>query len=140
MVISEEDYRTYPQRRAAFVNTARQVFIENELCLLGFPSDDPNFLQWAGWVRDRLGGGARRIYLVGALDLLPVERRLLEARGVAPIDLAPAVRAERADRRHATANSLFFAHLEAAWPAEPDEWDPTPYRNYPSLGRGNHET
>ncbi|MBN9070114.1 MAG: SIR2 family protein, partial [Rhizobiales bacterium] len=50
VVISEDDYRTYPQRRAAFVNTARQVFIENELCLLGFSGDDPNFLQWAGWV------------------------------------------------------------------------------------------
>ena len=45
VVISEEDYRTYPQRQAAFVNTARQVFIENELCLLGFSGDDPNFLQ-----------------------------------------------------------------------------------------------
>lgn len=139
VVISEEDYRTYPERRAAFVNTARQLFIENELCLLGFSGDDPNFLQWAGWVRDRLGGSARRIYLVGALDLPPVKRRLLEARGVAPIDLAPAVKGERADRRHAAAISLFLAHLKAARPAEPDDWKPAPYQDYPSLHTGDHE-
>lgn len=137
VIISEEDYRTYPQRRAAFVNTARQVFIENELCLLGFSGDDPNFLQWAGWVRDRLGGRARRIYLIGALDLPPVKRRLLEARGVAPIDLAPAVKGERADRRHATAISLFLAHLKAARPAEPDNWKPAPSESYRSLRGGD---
>jgi hypothetical protein len=135
IVISEEDYRTYPRRRAAFVNTARQVFIENELCLLGFSGDDPNFLQWAGWVRDRLGGSARRIYLVGALDLPPVKRRLLEARGVAPIDLAPAVRGERADRCHAAAISLFLAHLKATRPADPHDWKPASYNRHPrSLG------
>lgn len=139
VVISEEDYRTYPQLRAAFVNTARQVFIENELCLLGFSGDDPNFLQWAGWVRDRLGGSARRIYLVGALDLPPVKRRLLEARGVAPIDLAPVVKGERADQRHAAAISLFLAHLKAARPAEPDDWKPVSYSSYPPLGGNDHE-
>ncbi|MBN8915081.1 MAG: SIR2 family protein [Rhizobiales bacterium] len=139
VVISEEDYRTYPQRRAAFVNTARQVFIENELCLLGFSGDDPNFLQWAGWVRDRLSTAARRIYLVGALDLPPVKRRLLEARGVAPIDLAPAVESERADRRHAAAISMFLAHLKAARPAEPDDWKPASYAHYPSLRGGDHD-
>ncbi|WAC29243.1 SIR2 family NAD-dependent protein deacylase [Ancylobacter sp. SL191] len=134
IVISEEHYRTYPERHAAFVNTARQLFIENELCLLGFSGDDPNFLQWAGWVRDRLGGSARRIYLVGALDLPPVKRRLLEARGVAPIDLAPAVSGERDDRRHAVAISLFLAHLKDARPTEPDDWVPISSGNYPRLG------
>ena len=92
LVIAEEDYRTYPVRSAAFVNTARQVFLENELCLVGFSGDDPNFLQWSGWVRDHLGEGARRIYLVGSLCLSPAKRRLLESRNVAPIDFAPLTR------------------------------------------------
>ena len=35
-IAAQEDYRTYPERFAPFVNLARQVFIENELCLLGF--------------------------------------------------------------------------------------------------------
>lgn len=137
VVISEEDYRAYPQRRAAFLNTVRQVFIENELCLLGFSGDDPNFLQWAGWVRDRLSSRARRIYLVGVLDLPPVKRRLLEARGIAPIDLAPAVKGERVDRRHAAAISLFLAHLKSARPSEPDDWKPASDQNYPSLHEGD---
>ncbi|NEU99187.1 hypothetical protein FNJ47_26005 [Bradyrhizobium sp. UFLA 03-164] len=50
LIFAEEDYRMYPVKHAAFVNLARQVFIENELCLVGFSGDDPNFLQWAGWV------------------------------------------------------------------------------------------
>jgi hypothetical protein len=34
LVMTEEDHRTYPIHSAAFVNTARQVFRENELCFL----------------------------------------------------------------------------------------------------------
>lgn len=137
VVISEEDYRVYPERRAAFVNTARQVFIENELCLLGFSGDDPNFLQWAGWVRDRLSSSARRIYLVGAMNISSIKRRLLESRGVSPIDLASAVECERPDRRHAAAIAMFLAYLKAARPTEPDEWKPVPYDGYTNLRRGD---
>ena len=122
-IIAEEDYRTYPARFAAFVNLARQLFIENELCLLGFSADDPNFLQWSGWVRGRLGGSARRIYLVGALDLGPAKRKLLEARNVAPIDLAPLVSYldERNDQ-HAAAIRLFLEFLAASEPSPVHDW------------------
>ena len=54
LIFTQEDYRRYPETHAAFVNFSRQVFIENELCLLGFSGEDPNFLQWTGWVRDHL--------------------------------------------------------------------------------------
>ncbi|WP_247392121.1 SIR2 family NAD-dependent protein deacylase [Ralstonia pseudosolanacearum] len=90
-IAAQEDYRTYPERFAPFVNMARQVFIENELCLLGFSGDDPNFLQWAGWVRDHLANHARRIYLVGALNLSAARRKQLESVNIAPVDLFPAV-------------------------------------------------
>ena len=43
-IITEEDYRTYPQKFPEFVNTVRQSLIENILCLIGFSGDDPNFL------------------------------------------------------------------------------------------------
>lgn len=62
--------------------------MENTLVLLGFSGDDPNFLYWSGWVRDRLGAKAPLIYLVGALDLSSSKRKMLEGRGVQPIDLA----------------------------------------------------
>jgi hypothetical protein len=59
LIFAEEDYRTYPEKHAAFVNLARQVFIENELVLIGFSGDDPNFLQWSGWVRDHLSRSSK---------------------------------------------------------------------------------
>lgn len=47
-IITEEDYRTYPNLFPEFVNTVRQSLIENCLCLIGFSGDDPNFLSWIG--------------------------------------------------------------------------------------------
>ncbi|MDI1347130.1 MAG: SIR2 family protein [Pseudolabrys sp.] len=124
-IFTEEDYRTYPIRHAAFVNLARQVFLENELCLVGFSGNDPNFLQWSGWVRDHLGDGARRIYLVGVLNLRSATRRLLEQRNVAPIDLAPLVKDVDPAERHATATRLFLEFLKSAEPKAIHAWPPT---------------
>jgi hypothetical protein len=123
-VIAEEDYRIYPDRHAAFVNLARQIFIENELVLLGFSGDDPNFAAWAGWVRDRFSGNARRIYLVGALNLGPAKRKFLEARNIAPIDLHELVRNVDAGERHRIAADLFLAHLASAKPVPAHRWSP----------------
>ncbi|WP_426026739.1 SIR2 family NAD-dependent protein deacylase [Brevundimonas sp. TSRC1-1] len=124
-VIAEEDYRTYPARHAAFVNATRQVFIENELCLFGFSGDDPNFLAWSGWVRDHLAGAARRIYLVGVLNLAPAKRRLLEARNISPIDLAPLVTDLDPSIQAVRALEAVMAFLKSAEPASPADWEPT---------------
>ena len=87
LILTEEDYRTYPVKCAPFVNTVQQAMMETVLCLIGFSGDDPNFLQWSGWVRDNLGEAAPKIYLAGWLDLSPQGRQMLEERGVVPIDL-----------------------------------------------------
>jgi len=123
-IFTEEDYRTYPIRYAPFVNLARQVFLENELCLVGFSGTDPNFLQWSGWVRDHLGASTRRIYLVGVLNLHPAARRLLESRNVAPIDLAPLVDRIGREQRHVAATKLFLDYLREAQPAPAHAWTP----------------
>jgi len=69
-IITEEDYRRYPHDYAPFVNTVQQALLENTFCLIGFSGDDPNFLQWIGWIRDNLGNDkTQKIYLVGAFDL-----------------------------------------------------------------------
>jgi len=86
-VLTTEDYRTYPRRFAPFVNTVQQSLMENTLLLLGFSGDDPNFHYWTGWVRDELGPNAPRIYICGALNFTDPQKRLLEQRGVMPIDL-----------------------------------------------------
>lgn len=61
-IITEEDYRTYPKKFPEFVNTVRQSLIENVLCLIGFSGDDPNFLNWVGWLRDIMGKQAAPVY------------------------------------------------------------------------------
>src|SRR5665213_2003059 len=133
LIFAEEDYRTYPTKYAAFVNLARQIFIENELCLIGFSGDDPNFLQWAGWVRDHLGGNARRIYLVGNLRLERATRRYLEAHNIAPIDLAPLVKELSPNLQHATATRIFLDELRKAKPASPHEWILAPSDQFPLM-------
>ena len=88
-IVTEEDYRTYPRRFSPFVNTVRQALIENSFVLIGFSGDDPNFLEWIGWIRDELDDHHAPIYLTGVLSLDGVQRSLLAKRGVTPIDLTP---------------------------------------------------
>lgn len=89
-VITEEDYRRYPDDHAPFVNTVRQALLENTLCLVGFSGNDPNFLQWIGWIRDNIGReNATRIYLVGVFDGMgEADRKLLDGRGITAVDLS----------------------------------------------------
>jgi hypothetical protein len=117
-VFTEEDFRTYPTRSGAFVNLAQQLAMENTLVLLGFSGDDPNFLFWSGWVRDRLGPKAPLIYLVGALDLSTPRRRMLESRRIQPVDLAglPLFDSWPPDRRMEFAHQWFLERLRAAEP------------------------
>lgn len=63
-IITEEDYRTYPQRYPEFVNTVRQALIENLFCLIGFSGDDPNFKSWLGWLRDVMGQQISPAYFI----------------------------------------------------------------------------
>jgi hypothetical protein len=88
-IITEEDYRRYPKDFAPFVNTVQQSLLENTLCLIGFSGDDPNFLQWTGWIRDNLGSeNSPKIYLIGVLKLPPAQKKLLEQRNIVLIDMA----------------------------------------------------
>ncbi|MGR6981885.1 SIR2 family NAD-dependent protein deacylase [Testudinibacter sp. P27/CKL/0425] len=126
LIFTQEDYRKYPEQYAAFVNVARQVFIENELCLLGFSGDDPNFLQWTGWVRDHLANHSRRIYLVGALNLSSAKRKYLESINIAPIDLYSLVEDyDDSDTRHLKSTRIFIQALYDLKPKPAWEWAPT---------------
>lgn len=86
-ILTEEEYRTYPERFAPFVNLVRQSLLENVFCLIGFSGDDPNFLHWIGWVRDMLDKHALPVYLFLAKEPTLGERKLYEARGVVPVVL-----------------------------------------------------
>jgi len=139
LVITEEDYRRFPEEQAAMVNTARQALIETDLCLLGFSGEDPNFRAWIGWVRDRLKGLERKVYLVGLLDLDPIARRVLEGLGVMPIDLSLVVPNDAPDR-HRAAITWLLDYLEGERPKRPADWTPlsTTQLGHPSLST-DHE-
>lgn len=88
-IISSEDYRTYPQTFAPFVNTVQQAMLENTVCLIGFSGDDPNFEKWIGWIRDNLGSeNTPNIYLLLHYAPSEAEKKLLSRRKIIPIDLS----------------------------------------------------
>ena len=131
LILTEEDYRTYPTKFAPFVNTVQQAMMETVFCLIGFSGNDPNFLNWSGWVRDNLGDSAPRIYLAGWLDLPHHRRRMLEDRGVVPIDLARHPKAHEWPEhlRHYYAFEWVLHTLERGRPYDLAYW-PSP-RNQP---------
>lgn len=127
-IFTEEEYRTYPARFSPFVNLVQQSMMETIFCLVGFSGDDPNFLHWSGWVRDNLGAGAPRIYLVGWLELSSHRRRMLEARNVMAVDLSALPDADKwpPDLRHRYATEWFIATLELGKSYEPTRWPHEP--------------
>ena len=132
LIVTEEDYRTYPNCFAPFVNTVRQAMMETILFLIGFSGEDQNFLHWSGWVRDKLSDSAPKIYLAGWLDLTSHRRRSLESRNIVPIDLArhPAAnqwRIETPDVRHKRATEWILQTLEFGEPYNLAKW-PKPIR------------
>ena len=89
LIITADDYRRYPNNFSLFVNTVRQSLLENTFCLIGFSANDPNFLQWIGWIQDNLGQeNSPRIYLVGLLVLSDSQKKLLEERNIVSVDLS----------------------------------------------------
>lgn len=115
-VITEEDYRRYPSDHAPFVNTVRQSLLENTLCLIGFSGDDPNFLQWSGWIRDNVGKeSAPKIYLIGVFDrLTEADKKLLDRRGIVVVDLSGY------STDHGSALMAFLNYLRERKPRAPD--------------------
>lgn len=87
-IITEEDYRTYPERFAALVNTVQQALLENIFCMIGFSCEDPNFIHWVGWIHDNLGkSSAQKIYMISVTHTAEAKRRLLFERNIIVIDL-----------------------------------------------------
>lgn len=88
-IITEEDFRTYPQNCPEFVNTVRQSLIENLFCLIGFSGDDPNFLNWIGWLRDVMGRLSMPVYLITyAPNIHDAQVHLLKSRNIEVVNLA----------------------------------------------------
>lgn len=120
-IITSEDYRTYPQVFAPFVNTVQQSMLENTLCLIGFSGDDPNFEKWVGWIQDNLGyENSPNIYLLIHYELSEAEKRLLSRRKIIPVDLSKMTENKNVSAIYeAMLDYLTTKQLVAA----PDEWN-----------------
>ncbi len=111
-IITEEDYRTYPDKYAPFVNTVQQSMLETKLCLIGFSGSDPNFLNWLGWLRDNMGENCPTIYLCGVFDDIgTAERKMLEKRKITIVDLSVLVD-ENVENVHYAAIKRFIELLK----------------------------
>lgn len=87
-IITEEDYRTYPVKFAAMVNTVQQSLLENVFCMIGFSCEDPNFIKWVGWIHDHLGkSNSQKIYMVSISHIVEAKQRLYFDRNIVLIDL-----------------------------------------------------
>ena len=120
LIVTEEDYRHYPDKFAPFVNTVRQALLEHTLCLIGFSSHDSNFLQWIGWIHDKLGyENAPKMYLVGLLRLSQSQKTLLERRNIVPVDMSecPGI-----DDDHYKALERFLDYLQSTRIEDNLEW------------------
>ena len=131
-IITEEDYRRYPHDYAPFVNTVQQALLENTFCLIGFSGDDPNFLQWIGWIRDNLGKDkTQKIYLVGVFDLSSARLQLLAQRGVIVVDLSCCDGIDKHD--HMKALIRFFDYIRSKKP-EALDWPYNSKTMHPAHG------
>lgn len=119
-IFTEEDYRTYPEKFSPFINLVRQSLIENVFCLIGFSGDDPNFLNWIGWVRDVLEKHANSVYLLLSKEPSYGNRKLLEARGVTPV-VIPEASGGRENNYYNRYHKLFEAFREPT-ESNPLEW------------------
>lgn len=128
-IITEEHYRTYPRDFAPFINAVQQAVMETTFCLVGFSGDDPNFLQWSGWVRDNLGDTAPPIYLCGVLDLTAAQQHLLQSRRIIPVDLGtrfPIASYPNPDLRKAHALEWLLWSLRLGEPTDLRDWPQPP--------------
>jgi hypothetical protein len=114
------------------------VFIENELCLIGYSGDDPNFIQWSGWVRDNLGNSSQRIDLVGSFHFTVSNRKYLEARNIIPVDFSPLIGHLESNYAQTKALKTFFKFLVESKLVPIHDWKPADPSRY-SFAKQSHE-
>lgn len=122
LVITREDYRTYPKERVAFVNTVRQSLMENSFVLIGFSGADPNFKNWVGWLRDVLAERRHTTYFCDLHSgMSPGKRQVLLRDGIQPVDLSAAF-SQSDDIGYKSALRWLFCSLYAGQPPSGRYW------------------
>ena len=97
----------------------------NIFCLIGFSGEDPNFLNWIGWVRDNLGESTPPIYLCGLLNLSEPKKQVLRNKKIITVDLSPIFPREQLTNsgiRHKKALEWFLLSLMNGKPQNVMNW------------------
>lgn len=94
IIISEEDYRTYPSKHKAMINHIQHAIMLDTMVLIGFSGNDPNFLQWLGWVRDALKNNQRKVYLLSVDGVPDAVKKTFEKKNIIVVDLKGGARKE----------------------------------------------
>ena len=77
-VIDEKDYINYYRNHPKITNEIRGTLIRNELYLIGFSGDDPNFKSWVTWLENECEGQTfAPIYLFDVTEAPISETELL---------------------------------------------------------------
>jgi hypothetical protein len=147
-VISEEHYRRYPIDNKPFVNTVIQSLIENTLILIGFSGEDPNFLNWIGWIRDELPGMYQKVYICTIPqkdEFNEAQKRLLLKRGIELLDLNLAIEEnsilKKSSNTYQDTLLWFFSKLgEGERKESPTKWPyhTAPLHNLPKNLKSEH--
>ena len=87
IIITEDDYRKYTASHQAMISHIQTTIMTKTLVLIGFSGNDPNFLQWLGWVRDALSNNQRKVYLLSVNVVSEASRKSLEKKNVIVVDL-----------------------------------------------------
>ena len=87
IIITEEDYRTYSSSHQAMINYIRNSIMLDTMVLVGFSGNDPNFLQWLGWVKDVLKDNQRKVFLLSVDEVPEATKITFEKKNVIVVDL-----------------------------------------------------
>ena len=87
IIITEEDYRKYPSGHQAMISCIQHTIMMETLVLIGFSGNDPNFIQWLGWVKDALSNNQRKVYLLTVDDVSESMIKTFEKKHVIVVDL-----------------------------------------------------
>ena len=87
IIITEEDYRTYPAKHLAMVNDIQTTIMQRTLLLIGFSGNDPNFIKWLGWVKDALSDKQKKVYLLSLDSISEASRKTFEEKKIVVVDI-----------------------------------------------------
>lgn len=66
----------------------QQALLENVFCTMGFSCEDPNFINWIGWIHDNLGkSSSHKMYMISVSHVAEAKRKLLFERNIIVVDL-----------------------------------------------------